>query len=63
MKPAVFWGRGTQDRVIPAEAVARTALWLPEHADATIRIYEELGHAISAPMLIDFVQFLREHAG
>jgi len=63
VKPAVFWGRGTEDRVIPAEAVARTALWLPEHADATIRIYEELGHAISAPMLIDFVRFLREHAG
>ncbi|CAN5379815.1 dienelactone hydrolase family protein [soil metagenome] len=59
-KPAVFWGRGTDDRVIPAEAVARTAIWLPEHADATIRIYEDLGHAISAPMLIDFVTFLRE---
>jgi len=59
-KPPVFWGRGTEDRVIPAEAVARTAVWLPEHADATIRIYEDLGHAISAPMLIDFVTFLRE---
>ncbi|MCU1412088.1 MAG: Phospholipase [Rhodoglobus sp.] len=59
-KPPVFWGRGTEDRMIPAEAVARTAVWLPEHADATIRIYEDLGHAISAPMLIDFVTFLRE---
>ena len=60
VKPPVFWGRGTEDRMIPAEAVARTAAWLPEHADATIRIYEDLGHAISAPMLIDFVTFLRE---
>lgn len=59
-RPAVFWGRGTDDRVIPADAVARTTEWLPEHADATIRIYEELGHSISAPMLIDFVTFLRE---
>ena len=59
-KPPVFWGRGTEDRVIPPEAVARTAAWLPEHADATIRIYENLGHAISAPMLVDLVTFLRE---
>ncbi len=60
VKPAVFWGRGTADAVIPAEAVTRTAEWLPEHADATIRIYEDLGHAISAPMLMDFVTFLRD---
>jgi phospholipase/carboxylesterase len=62
VKPAVFWGRGTEDRTIPAEAVARTDAWLPGHADATIRIYENLGHSISAPMLIDFVAFLRERA-
>ena len=61
LRPAVFWGRGTEDAMIPADAVVRTAQWLPEHADATIRIYEELGHSISAPMLIDFVTFLREH--
>jgi len=60
LKPAVFWGRGTEDKMIPAEAVARTAVWLPEHADATIRIYEDLGHSISAPMLVEFVAFLRD---
>ena len=60
LKPAVFWGRGTEDKMIPAEAVARTAVWLAEHADATIRIYEDLGHSISAPMLIEFVTFLRD---
>ena len=60
VRPPVFWGRGTDDRMIPADAVARTAEWLPEHADATIRIYEDLGHSISAPMLIDFVTFLRD---
>lgn len=59
-RPPVFWGRGTQDTMIPAEAVERTAAWLPQHTEATIRIYENLGHSISAPMLIDFVTFLRE---
>jgi phospholipase/carboxylesterase len=62
VKPAVFWGRGTDDRMIPAEAVERTAEWLPAHADATVRIYEDLGHAISTRELMDLVTFLREHA-
>ena len=61
VRPPVFWGRGTEDRVIPAEAVARTAEWLPEHTDATVRIYEDLGHSISTPELVDLVSFLREH--
>jgi len=61
IKPPVFWGRGTEDRAIPAEAVEHTAEWLPRHADATIRIYEDLGHSISTPELMDFVTFLREH--
>jgi phospholipase/carboxylesterase len=60
VKPPVFWGRGTADTVIPAAAIARTAEWLPVHADATIRIYEDLGHSMSAPMLMDFVAFLRD---
>jgi phospholipase/carboxylesterase len=61
VRPAVFWGRGTADSVIPAESVARTAQWLPEHADATIRIYEDLGHSISTQELTDFTAFLSEH--
>jgi phospholipase/carboxylesterase len=62
LRPPVFWGRGTDDPVIPDEAVERTAAWLPEHADATIRIYEGLGHAVSTPELSDLVAFLREHS-
>lgn len=62
VKPRVFWGRGTEDHMIPADAIARTAEWLPEHADATIRIYENLGHSISTPELVELVAFLREHA-
>lgn len=61
VRPPVFWGRGTDDHVIPADAVERTAQWLPGHADATIRIYEGLAHGISTPELIDLVAFLRQH--
>ena len=62
VKPKVFWGRGTADTIIPAAAVDRTAQWLPEHADATIRIYEDLGHSISPVELRDFVAFLAENS-
>jgi phospholipase/carboxylesterase len=62
LRPSVFWGRGTADAMIPSSAVERTAEWLPTHADATIRIYEDLGHSISSEELGDFVGFLREHA-
>ncbi|CAN5558589.1 dienelactone hydrolase family protein [soil metagenome] len=58
VKPKVFWGRGTADTIIPAAAIDRTAVWLPEHADATIRIYEDLAHSISPVELRDFVGFL-----
>ena len=61
LKPPVFWGRGTADTRIPTPAVDWTAVWLPEHTDATIRIYEDLGHGISPDELKDFVAFMREH--
>ncbi|MDM4761573.1 dienelactone hydrolase family protein [Galbitalea sp. SE-J8] len=57
--PAVFWGRGTDDTVIPADAVARTERWLPAHAEATIRVYEHLPHAVSRAELSDVTAFLR----
>ncbi|MEP6481582.1 MAG: dienelactone hydrolase family protein [Rhodoglobus sp.] len=63
LRPPVFWGRGTADQVIPAEAIDRTTEWLPAHADAEIRIYEDLGHSISSPELRDLATFLREHQG
>lgn len=58
VRPKVFWGRGTADTIIPAPAVDRTAEWLPGHTDATIRIYEDLGHAISTQELSDFSSYL-----
>jgi phospholipase/carboxylesterase len=61
VRPPVFWGRGTADTVIPDAAIERTEQWLPKHADATIRIYEGLGHAVSTPELSDLVAFLAKH--
>lgn len=62
LRPPVFWGRGTDDAMIPALAVERTTDWLPSHSTASIRIYEDLGHSISSRELGDLVHFLREHA-
>jgi phospholipase/carboxylesterase len=60
-RPPVFWGRGTADPIIPDAAIERTEAWLPAHADATIRIYEGLGHSVSTQELGDLVAFLHEH--
>lgn len=60
-RPPVFWGRGTDDAVIPAHAIARTERWLPEHAEADTRIYEGLAHAVSQQELTDVASFLTAH--
>lgn len=57
-RPPVFWGRGTEDDVIPAAALERTAAWLPAHASADIRVYEGLAHGVSAQELADVSAFL-----
>lgn len=59
LAPPVFYGRGTLDRVIPPDDVARTEAWLPLHASATVRIYEELAHGISTAELGEVSRFLR----
>ena len=58
IRPAVFWGRGTADDVIPPSLVAHTAQWLPEHADLSGRVYPGLTHSISDDELADVHQFL-----
>jgi phospholipase/carboxylesterase len=60
LRPAVFWGRGTHDNVIPDAGIEHTAAWLPEHATLSTRIYEGLGHGISDAMLADVNAFLRD---
>jgi phospholipase/carboxylesterase len=62
LRPPVFWGRGTTDRIITADVIDRTEAWLPSHATSTIRIYEQLGHGVSPDELTDITEFLRTHA-
>jgi len=51
VRPAVFYGRGDVDTVIPADAVERTERWLADHADAEVAVYPGLAHGISAEEL------------
>ncbi|WOF22442.1 alpha/beta hydrolase-fold protein [Microbacterium betulae] len=62
-RPAVFWGRGTHDTVIPDALVAHTVEWLPRHADLVGRVYPGLGHAVSPTEIEDLRTFLEKQAG
>lgn len=57
-KPAVFWGRGSHDDVIPAALIAHTAQWLPDHSELSGRVYPGLTHSISEDELDDVHVFL-----
>lgn len=57
-RPAVFWGRGTNDDVIPEFLVAHTTQWLPSHADLSGRVYPGLTHSVSEQELADVRVFL-----
>jgi phospholipase/carboxylesterase len=61
--PPVFWGRGREDRVITASAVARTEDWLPKHSTLTRRVYAGLAHAISAEEAGDVEAFVAAVTG
>lgn len=54
----VFWGRGTNDDVIPFALVEHTAQWLPEHAELSGRVYPGLTHSVSDEELADVRRFL-----
>lgn len=58
LRPPVFWGRGTNDDVIPDFVVAHTTQWLPEHADLSGRVYPGLTHSVSEQELADVAAFL-----
>jgi len=61
VRPPVFWGRGTLDRVIPGPAIDWTAVWLPKHADVTTRVYKDLAHGVSRDELGDIHSFIAGH--
>ena len=54
----VFWGRGTNDDVIPPALVAHTAQWLPDHSELSGRVYQGLTHSVSEDELADVRRFL-----
>lgn len=59
-RPAVFSGRGDQDRVMTAAAVECTEAWLQTHATATARTYTGLAHGIDAREAADVRAFLAQ---
>jgi phospholipase/carboxylesterase len=62
-RPPLFWGRGEEDRVIAATAIARTAAYLPQHTTLLERVYPGLAHGISGAEVEDVRQFLMAHVG
>ncbi|MGZ4610027.1 MAG: alpha/beta hydrolase [Actinomycetes bacterium] len=56
----VFYGRGAQDRVIPADLIERTVTWLRDQSGAALteRLYPGLGHTTSDQELSDVREFL-----
>lgn len=62
-QPAVFWGRGADDRVIAPAAVERTDAWLPTHSTLTRRVYPGLAHGVDAREAKDVREFVAQHTG
>ncbi|WP_199199029.1 alpha/beta hydrolase [Amycolatopsis sp. CA-128772] len=59
-RPPVCWGRGREDRVIPAGALARTERWPARHATAEVRVHPGLGHDVRGPEIDDVAAFVGE---
>ncbi|WP_106816510.1 alpha/beta hydrolase [Microbacterium timonense] len=62
-RPPVFWGRGTNDDVIPGFLVEYTTQWLPEKVELSGRVYPGLTHSISEQELVDVRAFLDKQLG
>jgi phospholipase/carboxylesterase len=62
-RPTVFWGRGSDDRVIGPAAISRTSEFLPSHSSLVERVYPGLAHGISAGEIEDVRSFLIASAG
>lgn len=62
-RPPVFWGRGSEDRVIAESAISRTSAYLPQHSALVERVYPGLAHGIDAAEIDDVRAFLAVNAG
>lgn len=60
LRPQVFWGRGTNDDVIPTPLIDHTSQWLPDHSKLIGRVYPGLTHSISEDELLDVKVFLQK---
>jgi len=52
-RPAVFWGRGTADVVIPQPLVTAASGWLGTHTTLTEKVYAGLAHSVHDQELAD----------
>ena len=59
-KPRVFWGKGTQDFVVPERAIAHASAWLPQHTTLSFHEYPGMGHSVNEEELHHLRQFLTE---
>ncbi|GAA2752679.1 alpha/beta hydrolase [Amnibacterium kyonggiense] len=62
-RPALFWGRGDADRVIPVEAVERAGSFLRASSTLVERVYPGLGHGVGAAEVADVRAFIAEQLG
>lgn len=62
-RPALFWGRGAQDRVIAPIAITRSSEFLPQHTSLVERVYPGLAHGINAAELSDVRDFMVREVG
>ncbi|MET3952539.1 hypothetical protein ABIB29_003402 [Arthrobacter sp. UYEF36] len=62
-RPALFWGRGSIDRVIAPAAITRSSEYLPQHTSLIERVYPGLAHGFNTPKLDDVRDFLAIEVG
>jgi phospholipase/carboxylesterase len=63
LRPAVFWGRGARDHVIPASAITRTAQFNATHVSVVECVYPDLGHDVAGRELFDLNEFVTAALG
>lgn len=62
-RPALFWGRGAEDRVIAPIAITRSGEFLPVHTTLTEHVYPGLAHGINTSELNDVRDFITLEVG
>lgn len=58
IRPQVFWGRGLDDDVIPAEDIAFMTAFLDSHTSLTAVEYAGMGHEVSENEIDDVRRFI-----